>query len=65
METRSLEDEFRLEDQLNKCRCCLRTLIDEQKFVKVTKAIEKKFFDLTQIQVSLIIEMSRWSGFLN
>lgn len=46
------EDYFRLEDQINKCRCCLRILIDEQKGIIITKTIEKNFFDLTQIKVS-------------
>ena len=45
------EDFFTLSDHLNKCRCCFRILIDEQKVVKVTKNIEKNFFDLTQIKV--------------
>lgn len=49
-----IEEEFRLEDNLNKCRCCFRTLIDEQKFTKITKAIEQKFFDLTSIKVKRI-----------
>ena len=47
------EGEFRLEDHLNKCRCCFRTLIDEQNFIKITKSMEKSFFELTQIKVSL------------
>lgn len=46
------EEYFRLEDQINKCRCCLRILIDEQKGIIITKTIEKNFFDLTQIKVS-------------
>lgn len=49
----TIENEaFSLEDHLNKCRCCLRTLIDEQKIVKITRKIEENFYCLTQIQVS-------------
>jgi heme oxygenase len=47
------EEEFLLEENINKCRCCLRSIIDEQKFITITKVIEQKFFDLTQIKVSL------------
>ncbi|CRK93151.1 CLUMA_CG006464, isoform A [Clunio marinus] len=43
--------DFNIEDQLNQCRCCLRTLIDENKFVKISKLIEQRFFDLTQIEL--------------
>lgn len=42
---------FTLEDHVEKCRCCFRVL-KEQEFSDITKAIEKKFFALTQIQVS-------------
>lgn len=44
-------DEFILEDCLNKCRCCFRTLIDDQSFVTITNSISSKFLELTQIQV--------------
>lgn len=40
-----------LADQLNKCRCCLRTFSDDQEFVKITKGIENIYSDLTQIRV--------------
>lgn len=49
------EIEFTLEDHLNKCRCCFRALMDQQKSVKITKSIEEKFFSLTQIQVLIKI----------
>lgn len=46
------EQELEMTDNLNKCRCCFRTLIDSQKVIKITKFIEKNFFDLTQIKVA-------------
>lgn len=58
METLNI-DFFTLEDQLNKCRCCFRILIDEQKIVKVTKSIEKNFHDLTQIKVGNTLEIRK------
>lgn len=51
------DEEFQLEQHVNKCRCCFRTLIDEQKFVKITNVVEQKFFDLTQIKVSFESEL--------
>lgn len=47
-----LEDSFSLEDQLNNCRCCLRTLLDDQKVVEINEKIKEKFFELTGISVS-------------
>ena len=44
--------DFQLDDSLHKCRCCFRMLIDEGKAIEITEAVESKFFDLTQIQVS-------------
>jgi hypothetical protein len=49
------EDDFRLEEQLDKCRCCFRVLSAEQKFIEITKIIEQRFFELTQIQVRKIL----------
>ena len=43
-------EESIFEDQINKCRCCFRLLINEQK--TIDKDIEEKFFLLTQISVN-------------
>jgi hypothetical protein len=49
------EDDFQLEDHLNKCRCCFRTMAEDQKFIKISENHQKKFFELTQMKVSLFI----------
>lgn len=41
-----------LENFINKCRCCFRVLLDEQKFIQITQKVERSFFELTQIKVS-------------
>lgn len=46
------EDSFLLEDQLNNCRCCLRTLLDDQKVVEINDKFKEKFHELTGIRVS-------------
>lgn len=46
---------------LNMCRCCLKYISDEQKSQTITKEIEKIFFKLTTIQVSL---MNGFSAFI-
>ncbi|KAG5669668.1 hypothetical protein PVAND_017551 [Polypedilum vanderplanki] len=40
-----------LDDHINKCRCCFRTILSDQNSVKITKAIEQKFFDLTSLEL--------------
>ncbi|KAL7010937.1 hypothetical protein ACKWTF_014017 [Chironomus riparius] len=40
-----------LEDHINKCRCCFRMLIDDQKSIRISKSIEQNFFELTQIEL--------------
>jgi hypothetical protein len=47
----SREQDLNLEDHLNKCRFCWRERLEDQKFIEITSAIEKRFFDLTQITV--------------
>lgn len=44
--------DLQIEDNLQKCRCCFRILIDEDKMIKITKAVEERFYDLCQIPVS-------------
>ncbi|XP_070502660.1 zinc finger protein Paris-like [Chironomus tepperi] len=45
------ETDVMLEDHINKCRCCFRMLIDDQKSIRISKSIEQKFFELTQIEL--------------
>jgi hypothetical protein len=59
------DDEFRLEDHVNKCRCCFRGMAEDQKFVKITDRHEQKFFDLTQIKVRDVMEIAgSWEVFV-
>ena len=46
------DEEFSLENYLNKCRCCFRSLND-QEFKDITKDIESRFLELTQIYVKV------------
>lgn len=46
------ETNLQLEDHLQKCRCCFRMLIDDDKTVKITETIEQKFLGLTGVTVS-------------
>lgn len=46
------EEDLMLNDHINKCRCCFRLLLDDQKAIPITKAIEGKFHELTNIEVS-------------
>lgn len=46
------DKEFKLENYLNKCRCCFKVLKD-QEFSDITKETEKKFYELTQVHVKL------------
>ncbi|CRK93016.1 CLUMA_CG006469, isoform A [Clunio marinus] len=45
------EEDFKLEEYFNKCRCCFRNLEDEKGFVKISRLIQQRFFDLTEIQL--------------
>lgn len=47
------EKYFILEDYSNKCRCCFKTIADSDESNKITKEIEEKFLELTQLEVSL------------
>lgn len=42
----------KLNDNLRKCRCCFRMIIDERKSVEITNEIKTNFVLLTQIEVS-------------
>lgn len=46
--------ESRLENHINRCRCCLKKIDDDSQTVKVTLLIEKLFYDFTQIEVNKI-----------
>ena len=41
-----------LSENLAKCRCCFRILIDDRRAVKITEEIRNQFKDLTQIEVN-------------
>lgn len=45
------EIDFKLEEQINKCRCCFRPLINEQNFSNVDEIIEERFQNLTQLNL--------------
>lgn len=49
-----VENERQLLDNLQKCRCCFRMLIDDRKAVQIDENIRNQFFSLTQIEVKLI-----------
>lgn len=59
------ETDVMLEDHINKCRCCFRMLIDDQKSIRISKSIEQKFFELTQIKVGNLIEYQQVTNFIN
>lgn len=46
------EAEKLLSENLNKCRCCFRMLIDDRRAVLVDDEIRLQFLDLTQIEVN-------------
>lgn len=43
---------IRLKEHLAKCRCCFRSLVEDQKHAQITDYIEQNFFEVTQIEVS-------------
>lgn len=45
------EAEKLLSDNLNKCRCCFRMLIDDRRAVKISQEIRMHFSQLTNIEV--------------
>lgn len=47
-----LETERFLNEDLRKCRCCFRMIIDDRKSVEITQEIRNHFSWLTQIEVS-------------
>ena len=48
------ENERQLLDNLQKCRCCFRMLIDDRKAVQIDETIRNQFFSLTQIEVRFV-----------
>lgn len=51
------ETEKQLNDNLQKCRCCFRMLIDEKKAVEITEEIRNQFCLLTSIEVKKICDL--------
>lgn len=47
------EEDVMLDDHINKCRCCFRIIIDDQKSIRISKSIGQKFYELTQIKVRI------------
>lgn len=45
------EAERLLVDNLNKCRCCFRMLIDDRKVIAINEDIRSTFLELTQIEL--------------
>lgn len=54
METPSVAEKA-LSENLQKCRCCFRMLIDDRKAVKITEEIRNQFLDLCQIEVNKLL----------
>lgn len=52
MEIEQLENGKKLQDNLNKCRCCFRMVIDANRAVSIDENIRHQFFCLTGIEVS-------------
>lgn len=46
------ENNIILENQLNSCRCCQRTLIDHQKSIEISENVRNNFYELTGLIVS-------------
>ncbi|CAG9802959.1 unnamed protein product [Chironomus riparius] len=46
-----IENERQLVNNLQKCRCCFRMLIDDRKAVQIDEIIRNQFFSLTQIEL--------------
>lgn len=44
-----------LDNHLNKCRFCLKEFDEEDTQVKITKIIEERFLNLTQVEVNIKI----------
>lgn len=51
-----MEIDEKLEDFVNKCRCCFRTFIDIARSIKITKSVEEKFYNLTNLKVMILCE---------
>lgn len=56
----SSADEFNFENHKINCRCCLRGFEEEDIQIKVTGIVEKRFQELTQIEVeNFFFELTR------
>ena len=47
--------ESRLENHMDRCRCCLKKFEADSQTVQLTILIEKLFYDFTQIEVKITI----------
>lgn len=45
------EDDLQLEEYVNKCRCCYRSMAEDHKFIEINNHHINSFFDLTHIKV--------------
>lgn len=48
------DDDSVFKDVVDKCRCCFKSISDNQKFIRLNDQHIQKFFDLTQLDVSAI-----------
>jgi hypothetical protein len=55
------DEEIQLEDFINKCRCCFRTIIDEQKAIEINKSVQEKFHNLTNLKVKRSEKLSAFN----
>jgi len=46
-----------LDNHLIKCRCCLREFHDEDIQIKITRIVEERFLNLTQMEVNKLISL--------
>lgn len=51
-----LPNDFKLDIQLEECRCCFRKLKDEN-YTRINSEIQRKFFELTQLQVTFSMKI--------
>lgn len=42
-----------LADHLNKCRCCFKSINNNDNSIKLTTNMANQFFEITQLEVSL------------
>lgn len=44
-----MDEDFQLENYLEKCRCCFRIIFDKK--IEIDETIERRFFELTSIEL--------------